>query len=99
MMAEDTKVVVRDGQWLGSGDLFAGYGNEEVVVALDDDAAAHPLLRALPDNEHGQSVQSSREAMYLASEAASRAKARGNIDSDGRIRVVSRTSLRTNSFC
>lgn len=98
-MAEDTKVVVRDGQWLGSGDLFAGYGNEEVVVALDDDAAAHPLLRALPDNEHGQSVQSSREAMYLASEAASRAKARGNIDSDGRIRVVSRTSLRTNSFC
>lgn len=98
MMAEDTKVVVRDGQWLGSGDLFADYGNEEVVVALDDDAAAHPLLRALPDNEHGQSVQSSREAMYLASEAASRAKARGNIDSDGRIRVVSRTSLRTNSF-
>lgn len=98
-MAEDTKVVVRDGQWLGSGDLFADYGNEEVVVALDDDAAAHPLLRALPDNEHGQSVQSSREAMYLASEAASRAKARGNIDSDGRIRVVSRTSLRTNSFC
>lgn len=53
MMAEDTKVVVRDGQWLGSGDLFADYGNEEVVVALDDDAAAHSLLRTLPDNEPG----------------------------------------------
>ena len=87
MMVEDTKVVIRDGQWLGSGDLFADYGNEEVVVALDDDAAAHPLLSALPDNEHGQSVQSPREAMYRASEAASRAKARGNIDADGRIRV------------
>ena len=87
-MVEDTKVVIRDGQWLGSGDVFADYGNEEVVVALDAAAAAHPSLIALPDNEHGQSVQSSREAMHRASEAASHAKARGNIDADGRIRVA-----------
>lgn len=84
-MTENTKVVIRDGQWLRSGDLFADYGAEEVIVALDADAADHKLLKALPDNEHGQSVQSSREAMHRASEAASRAKARGNIDLDGRI--------------
>ncbi|RYF52141.1 MAG: hypothetical protein EOO38_01270 [Cytophagaceae bacterium] len=87
-MTDDTKVVIRDGQWLGSGDLFADYGAEEVIVALDPDAADHKLIKALPDNEHGQSVQSSREAMHRASEAASRAKARGNVDSDGRILVA-----------
>lgn len=87
-MAEDTKVVIRDGQWLGSGNLFADYGNEEVVVAFDSEAANHPLIGGLPDNEHGQSVQSSREALYRASEAASRAKARGKIDADGRILVA-----------
>ncbi len=88
MMTEDTKVVIRDGQWLASGDLFADYGTEEVIVALEPDAAHHSLISALPDNEHGQSVQSSREAMNLASEAASRAKARGNIDPDGRILIA-----------
>ena len=87
-MTDDPKVVIRDGRWLGSGDVFADYGTEEVVVALDGEAVDHPLIGALPDNEHGQSVQSSREAMSRASAAASRAKARGNIDADGRIIVA-----------
>lgn len=87
-MADETKVVIRDGQWLGSGDLFADYGDQEVIVAIDQAALDHELLDALPDNEHGQSVQSSREAMHRASEAASRAKARDHVDADGRIMVM-----------
>ena len=86
-MNEDTKVVIRDGQWLGSGDVFADFGDKEVIVALDAAALDHRLLAELPDNEQGQSVRTSREAMHLAGLAATHAQARGRIDDDGRIVV------------
>lgn len=87
-MTEEPKVVIRDGQWLGSGDLFADHGSKEVIVTLDSDAIEHPKIKELPDNEHGQSVQSSREALHRASEVASLARRRGSVDADGRIVVT-----------
>ncbi len=86
-MTENPKVVIRDGQLISSGDLYADYGDEEVIVAFGDEAVEHPALADLPDNEMGQRVQSSREAMYLASAAATIAKERGNVDDDDRILV------------
>lgn len=87
-MAEEPKVVIRDGQLLSGNDLFADFDGKEVVVTLDEAAKQHSLIAGLPDNEHGQSVQSPREAVYRASAAATHAQARGSKDAHQRILVT-----------
>ena len=86
-MTEEPQIVIRDGQWLGSGDLFADFGDKEVIVVVDSAALEHQALTEFPDNEQGQSVRSSREALHRATVAATHAQARGSVDADGRILV------------
>ena len=87
-MTENPKLVIRDGQWLDSGEVYADYGDEELAVRLEQQVIDHDLIAALPDDEMGQSVRSPREAMYRASAAATHANNRGNVDEDGRVLVT-----------
>ena len=86
-MTEEPQVVIRDRQWLGSGDVYADFGDKEVMVAFGSAALEHSSLTELPDNEQGQSVRTSREALHRATIAATHAHARGGADPDDRILV------------
>lgn len=84
----DERVQIRGGQWLtGPGPIYADCGGEECLVWLDSEVANHPSLDQMPERP---SMTANRDALDRASAAATRAKARGSIDSYNRIAVFLR---------
>ena len=86
-MPEEPQVVIRDGHWLGRGNVYADFGDKEMIVALSSAALEHPSLMELPDNEQGQSVRTSREALHRATVAATHSKGSRRCRPEGRILV------------